>query len=357
MKRPLISIIIPVRNEAAYIERCLESIYAQDFASHQYEVIVVDGRSTDGTLAKIQNLKSRYPNLKIVENPKKTVSSGVNLGIRNSTGDIVFRMDAHAEYGKDYIKTCLEVMEQTGADNVGGPAIPLPGADSDMAGAIAAAHLSPFGLGGGLFRNPWAEGFAETVWPGCFRRSVFDRVGFLDERLTRTEDIEFNTRLRRAGFKIFLSPRIKAYYYCRPNLKQLWVQRWLDGKGVIQTLAVNPRALQIRHLVPLFFVLGLMSPIRVDIRGKMFWTNVFVWPVIYLLAMTYFTFKAQKYHIPAAPDRNDLNISDTTSQGRWLWRLPLVFATLHFSYGLGSLWALVTWPWWWFEFRRKKGSR
>lgn len=349
---PSLSIVIPVRNEAAYIERCIDSIYAQDLSGHQYEVIAVDGMSTDGTSEKLKTLKSKYPNLKILENPNKTVSSGVNVGVKSSTGGIIFRMDAHAEYGADYIRTCLEVMERTGADNVGGPAIPLAGGRSPRSQAIALAHLSPFALGGGAFRNLKAEGWVPTVWPGCFRRGAFRRVGLLDERLTRTEDIEFNSRLVRSGGRIYLDPRIRSYYICRTRLRYLWRQRWRDGIGVVQTMLINRDAPKLRHFVPLLFVGSLMVLTLASLPGGWWLGGAARWLLaaeagLYLVASGYFSLGA--LCLPAEVRRMTRN--DRIHPLAVILQ-PLVFATLHFSYGLGSLWALATLPAWLSRFSR-----
>ncbi len=341
---PTLSIVIPVRNEANYIERCIDTIYAQDFAGHGYEVIAVDGMSSDGTTEKLKTLKSKYPNLKVLDNPKRTVSSGVNVGVRNSTGDIVFRMDAHAEYGDDYIRNCLEVMEQTGADNVGGPAIPLAGGRSPRSQAIALAHLSPFALGGGAFRNLRAEGYVPTVWPGCFRREVFRRVGLLDERLTRTEDIEFNNRLVRSGGRIYLSPRIKSYYICRTRLRYLWRQRWRDGIGVVHTMLISHDAPKLRHFVPLLFIgsLAVLAFLALAGRG---WLRGAALRLLAFEALTYALscayFSLRTLTLPR--ELRQLTRNERVHPLAILLQ-PLVFATLHFSYGLGSLWGLATLP-------------
>ncbi len=349
----MISIVIPVRNEADYIERCIETIYAQDFAGHDYEVIAVDGMSTDGTGEKLRNLELKFPKLKILENPKRTVSSGVNVGVRNSTGEIIFRMDAHAEYGADYIRICLEVMERTGADNVGGPAIPLAGGRSPRSQAIALAHLSPFALGGGAFRNLKAEGWVPTVWPGCFRREVFRRVGLLDERLTRTEDIEFNSRLVRSGGKIFLSPKIKSYYICRTRLRSLWRQRWQDGIGVVQTIILNRSAPKLRHFVPLVFVGSLGLTAMPALVGQGWLRAAGLWLFIaeaasYILASAYFSLRTMGLSVETLKLTRNEKIHPLA-----IMLQPLVFATLHFSYGLGSLWGVATLPLVYREYSKK----
>lgn len=352
MSQPSISIVIPVRNEAGYIIQCLESVLAQDFAGHDYEVIVAEGMSDDETPFILEKFKIKNPRLKIVKNEKKTVSAGVNLGIRESQGEIIVRLDAHARYAPDYIKNCLQVLKRTGAGNVGGPARPLPGAETSLARAIFLSHLSSFGLGGGAFRDPDAEGWVETVWPGCFLRQALERAGLYDERLTRTEDIELNTRIKKAGYRIYLDPAIKAYYYCRSALGSLWQQRWLDGIGVVQTMAVNPRAPRLRHFVPLAFAASLIALSLLSWMAPVFRRLLLAELGLYVLAMIFYTARAV-YDVKKYSAYNLITKTDSgTKAARALALLPLVFIVLHLSYGLGSLWALLTLPVWWSRFHK-----
>ena len=352
MTLPMLSLVVPVRNEAAYIERCLESLMAQDFAGHDYEILVIDGMSEDGTAEKIQNLKSKYPKLRLLKNPKKTVSSGVNVGIRNSTGQIIFRLDAHALYAPDYVHACLEVLEQTGAANVGGTAIPLPGDESSQARAVLLVHLSPFGLGGGAFRRPGFEGYTDSVWPGCFAKKILEKVGLFDERLTRTEDIELNTRIISSGGKIYISPKIKSYYICRAKVKDLLQQRWLDGIGVIQTMAINPRAPKLRHFVPLAFVLSLTALSVLSLSASGFGYLLLTELGLYFGAMLFFILKTY-FDFDKYIKCNIMIVGHTKSAFfKSMALLPIVFLGLHLSYGLGSLWALLSLPGWWGRFRR-----
>jgi succinoglycan biosynthesis protein ExoA len=346
------SIILTVRNEAAHIARCLDSLLALDLGGIDHEILIVDGMSEDGTreiVARFQNKKCKTKiancthKIKLLDNPKKGVAAGRNIGIRNAKGGVLVMMDAHARYAPDYVKRCWEVMDKTGSANVGGPAVALPGGDSAMAGAIALAHHSPFGLGGGRFRDAAAEGFVETVWPGCFRKAVFDTTGYIDERRSRTEDLEFNTRLRAAGFAIYLSPTIKAWYYCRTTLGETWRQRWADGFEITYFLPDNPAAPQLRHYVPLAFVAGLVlfsaaaifSPGARPLMAALLSAEL----AAYLAASLFSTARAATW----AQQRATNNGQPATAQSIVL--LPLVFAALHISYGLGSLWGLLAQPW------------
>lgn len=348
-----VSIIIPVRNEAAHVARCLDSVRALDLGGIDHEVLVVDGMSEDGTreaIVRMRNAKCKTQNancvqdMKLLDNPSRGVAAGRNIGIKAARGGVLVMMDAHACYAPDYVKRCLEVMDRTGAANVGGPAVALPGGNTAMARAIALAHHSPFGLGGGQFRDPRAEGFVETVWPGCFRREVFDQAGPIDERRSRTEDLEFNARLRAAGFTIYLSPAIRAWYYCRTTLGGTWRQRWSDGFEITRFLPDNPAAPRLRHFAPLAFVSGLLlsgaaalllpgrSP-GAQLSAVLFWSIV----AVYVSASLYFSLRSACL-VARSCDNSGVQQYGPTAL------LPAVFATLHVSYGLGSLWGLVSLP-------------
>lgn len=336
--------------------------------------------------------------IRVLENPKRVVSAGLNIGFRAARGDIIIRMDAHAEYGRDYITQCLAALEKSGAANVGGPALALPGGEGPLAQAIALAHYSPFGLGGGQFREPGAEGFVETVWPGCFRREVFDKAGYIDERRTRTEDLEFNTRLRAAGYKIYITPLIKAYYYCRTTLGETWRQRWADGVEITRFLPDNPSAPRLRHFIPLLFVTtilllmiasltsgtGLTSSMgstglnilnRSNILNNIGHIALLLLVLVlgaYFSAMLFFVGRAGRSVQRTAysgqggvqfKEGQSINNGDTMGKQLYdndntivsqpyhngiasLLLLPIVFMTLHFSYGLGSIWGLITLAGW-----------
>lgn len=319
---PFVSIIIPIRNEEKFLGRLFSSIEAQDYPKERLEIIFVDGMSTDKTREKLRVASCEF---KILENPKINQCAGMNIGISESKGEIIIRMDAHAEYSSDYVSKCVEVLNKTGTGNAGGHAIPKPSGNGFIANSIFLAHLSPFGLGGARFRNPEKEGFVETVWAGAFKREVFLRVGYFNERLPRTEDIDFNRRIRDAGYKIYLSKEIKCGYYVRETLRELWKQNFSNGAGVVDTIFVNPKALRLRHLVPAFFVcafivLGFLaiflSVVKTLLLG--FWG-------LYIFLSILFSF------IVGIKEKNIRAVF-----------LPFVFLVLHLSYGFGSLLRLLS---------------
>jgi len=371
---PLVSIVIPVRNEAGYIGRCVESIYAQDFAGREFEVLIVDGMSDDGTTAILKALKVKYNNLNILYNSNKTVSHGVNIGIRHSVGDIIFRIDAHAEYSPNYIRTCLDVLKRTGAANVGGPSIPLPSTNTVMARAIYLIHHNPFGIGLGHFKYPTTEYYTDAVWPGCFRHDALVKAGLFDERLPRTEDIELNARIRKCGYKVFVSPQIKAWYYCRTKLRNLWRQRWGDGVGIARTLIINPSCLHMRQFVPLLFVSSVLvlailslSTIEYNQLGMLFDFGFWIFGLaalrllmlvflIYLIAAFFFSIYSTKLDVSHIPVPTSLSEKERRLKPSLLSiiLMPVVFITLHVSYGLGTLWGLLSLLIWYNVNRNKR---
>jgi hypothetical protein len=354
--KPNVSVILPVRNEEKRIRRCVESLFAQNYPHGDFELLVVDGMSEDKTRDRLAALQTTMPNLRVIDNPEKIVTAALNIAIANARGDHIIRCDAHAEYARDYIASCIRVVEKTDAANVGGHMRALSSENSAVARAIALAHYSRFGLGGGKFHDPAYEGYVDTVWLGCYKKEVFEKIGGYNGALPRSEDIDLNCRLRKAGMRCYLSPGIKAYYYCRPNLGALFMQRWSDGMGVVRMLPVNAPAIGVRHLVPLAFVVSLIALCGLSFlkAGR---AALVIEAALYGAASLYFSaamFITGPKTIRAFTE-GVATVDDKKYRGAALL-LPLVFGTLHFSYGLGSLYALCTLPGFVKEYRRGMGG-
>lgn len=265
-RQPLVSIIVPCRNEAAWIGSCLASIAASDWPKESLEVLVVDGRSDDGTGAIVSQFARRHPYVRLLENPKQIAPSAMNIALREARGAIIVRMDAHNDYPPEYVPRLVHWLQSSGADNVGGVWITRPANDTPVARAIALALSHPFGVGNARFRIGAAEPrHVDTVPFGCYRREVFDRVGVFDEELGRGQDLEFNLRLRKAGGKILLVPEIVSYYHPRDSLAKVWRMSYQNGYFNPLVMQKLGSALSLRHMIPPLFVLtllvtGLASP-------------------------------------------------------------------------------------------------
>ena len=254
-----ISVIIPCRNEEKFIGACLDSVLNFDFPTDDVEVLVVDGMSTDRTREIVVSYVENNSAVKLIQNPGKIAPSGLNIGIRNSVGEIIVRIDAHSDYPKTYITDCIRLLETTGAGNAGGIVVTVPNGSGAWAVPISAVTSHKFGVGNGAFRVGGKPGFVDTVPFGVFPREVFAKVGFFDERLTRNQDNEFNARLRRYGYKIAFDPAIKTNYKNQAGLSGLVRQAFFTGMWNVYTLRLHPYSFQWRRFIPSVFVLYLIT--------------------------------------------------------------------------------------------------
>jgi succinoglycan biosynthesis protein ExoA len=322
-----VSVVIPCRNEKDHIESCLRLILAQVPPPGGIEVIVADGLSDDGTRDILKRLAAGDPRLRIIDNPGRIVSTGLNAAIRAAQGRIIIRMDVHTEYAPDYIRQCLAVLQETGADNVGGPWVAK--AEGFVGRAIATAFQSPFSMGGAHGHNASYEGTLDTVYLGCWRREIFDRIGPFDEELVRNQDDEFNLRLKRAGGKIWQSPRIRSWYRPRESLRGLCRQYRQYGYWKVRVIQKHRIPTSVRHLIPGAFVLLLTVLPLISLA----WQPA-GWGWLGLLGM---------YSICSI---STSSLIAARTEWKLLPILPLVFACYHLAYGYGFLrgfWDFVIW--------------
>jgi glycosyltransferase involved in cell wall biosynthesis len=252
-----ISVIIPCRNERGHICEFLESVLTQDLeAGWQIEILVADGLSDDGTRAVLRQYTEKTPAVRVIDNPGLIVSTGLNAAIGAATGDVIIRMDAHTTYARDYIRECVSALQDSGADNVGGPWVAE--GQGLIGEAIAAAFRSPFCTGGGKAHDANYEGEIDTVYLGCWARSVFERVGLFDPGLVRNQDDEFNFRLRRLGGRIWQSPRIKSFYTPRASLLALFRQYLQYGFWKVAVIRKHRSLASWRHAAPALFVSSIL---------------------------------------------------------------------------------------------------
>ena len=255
-----VTVILPCRNEAAHISACLDSILGSAHPAERLEVLVVDGMSDDGTRELIEQYAKTYPRIRMLDNPNRVVPTALNIGIRAATGDVIVRMDGHVVYPPEYIPRLVDALLADGADNVGGCLITLPSDGSPVAQAIAIAMSHPFGVGFARFRIGARDAQdVDTVPFGCFRRSLFKRVGLFDEELVRNQDDEFNHRIITKGGRVRLIPDVVCYYYARGSLGK--AARMFYQYGAFKPLVARKvgRIMTVRQLVPALFVASLIG--------------------------------------------------------------------------------------------------
>lgn len=329
---PFVTVIAPCRNEARFIRRALDSILKGNYPSDKLELLVVDGMSTDGTREFVQEMATNDGRIRLVDNPEHIVPTAMNRGIKVAKGEFIVRIDCHSVFAPTYVKKCIEVMQRTKADNVGGYWITLPGADTKTAKAIAASTSSTFGVGNSTFRLQGPEREVDTVPFGTYRKELFEKIGYYDERLVRNQDIELNSRIRKHSGRIVISPEINLSYYNRSTYRGIWQQSFNNGLWNPYTIWLVGSGLSLRHFIPMFFVLGIF----------VFGAAAIMWPpfrwlwgayvLLYLGTASFCAAKAAKGEM-----YNTILI---------LW----AFIVLHVAYGLGSLWAICTIP---FKFPRR----
>jgi glycosyltransferase involved in cell wall biosynthesis len=303
---------MPCLNEERFIEACIASVRAQDYPADRIEILVADGGSTDRTREILARLSAEDPRIRMIDNPERIQAPAMNRMIRAARGDVIVRMDVHCEYATDYVRKCVEVLERTGADNVGGAQ--RARAKTAFQRALCAALTSPLGVGGAKYRGDDAEGFVDTVFLGAFRRSVFEAAGLYDPRAVTNEDAELNQRIQSRGGKVYLSREIVVHYYPRDSYKKLAEQYFKYGRGRARTLIKLGRFLSIRPAVPFLLVCGGAA----------------------LLV----TSPVQPFTVPAFGAYAGLTFVEAVRVGRkaGLAAIPVVwgiFPVLHVSHGLG----------------------
>lgn len=313
----LISVVVPVYNEEKYIDACITSMLSQDYPREAMEWFFIDGMSTDRTLEILEGYCAQYPQLiHVLQNPHKTVPYAMNIGITAAKGAYIIRLDAHAEYAQDYFSKCVAVLDETGADNVGG--VMETKSRTPIGKSIAKMLSSKFGVGDSQFRTSGKDGYVDTVPFGAFRREIFEKVGLYDERLSRNQDSELNYRIIHNGGKIFLSNKIKLAYYCRDSVKGIVKMALLNGKWNIITSRFCPGSMRLRHFIPCFFVLSLIG---MPLLTWLWW----VFGILFGLELL-------------AYSALDILFSAHSAESpREFWQLLYLFPLFHICYGWGSV--------------------
>lgn len=287
------------------------------------EVLVMDGLSDDGTRETVRIYEQKYPFLRLLDNEKKNVPAALNKGINVSKGEIILRMDAHNIYDKFYIKKSVEGLFRHNADNIGGVWITLPPKNTLISHSIALGLSHPFGVGNAHYRlGSKGPKCVDTVPFGCFKKSLFEKIGMFDEELVRNQDDEFNSRLIKNGGKIVLDPAIVSYYYTRDSIAKLWKMFYQYGYFKPLVAKKTGKIATFRQLMPVFFAGGLVSTGVLSLVSVKFLFLAFL-PLFFI-------------HFLAS----SVMAISTAVRGKktgYLFSMPLVFFVLHASYGLGYL--------------------
>jgi len=321
--QPTVSVIVPCYNEQDTIGSLLSAVYGQTYPRGQLEVVIADGHSEDGTRAAIAAFRDAHPALavRLIDNSKRTIPSGLNQAIREARGEILVRLDAHSAPVPEYIELCVRGIEEGKGANVGGVWTIKPGGSGWIAQGIAAAAAHPFGAGDAGYRLGGAAREVDTVPFGAFRRQLLDDVGAFDETLLTNEDYEFNLRVRRHGGVVWLDPRIRSAYVARSTLRDLARQYWRYGYWKWRMLQRNPGSLRWRQALPPLFVVGILGLAI----AAVFWTPA-ASVLLAVLALYVLALLAAGVQLALQHGSPTLAVSAGAA-----------FATMHFAWGAGFL--------------------
>ena len=305
----MITVLCPTYNEAEYIEKVLKFFINAKPADK--ELLIIDGGSNDGTKEIVNDWTNKYSNIRLLENKNKYVPFALNIGIKKSNGDLIIRLDAHAEYAEDYFEQIIKTFNDTGADIVGGPMNAVGKTNFQ----IAVAHVTStvFGVGDSKIHKGKYKGESDHVYLGAWRRKLFDEIGYFDERLKRNQDDEFHYRARSLGKRIYLNPEIKSYYYPRSSLSKLIKQYFQYGLYKPVVLRKIKSEIKLRHLIPSLFSIYILS-LPLAFLSKFYLLPLFA----YFFIDIYFSIRAKR------------NI-------RIVINSLLIYPVLHLSYGFGFL--------------------
>jgi glycosyltransferase involved in cell wall biosynthesis len=317
---------VPCYNEQRTIRSLLVSIDRQTHPRQNIEVIIADGLSTDQTRQEIQKFKLENPNLsvRVVDNPKRSIPAGLNRAIDAASGDYIVRLDAHSVPAADYVARSIAALEAGLGDNVGGLWEIQPGSDTWQSRSIAKAAAHPLGVGDARYRVGGKAQEVDTVPFGAFQRSLIARIGNFDETLLTNEDYDFNTRIRRAGGKIWFDPGIKSQYIARRDFSALARQYWRYGYWKVKMLRRFPESFRWRQLAGMFVV---SFPVLALLGIWFSWATwlLLVEIMVYLLALI-------SVGMQLAFKHRDLTL---------LWGVPMAIATMHFSWGTAFIWSMI----------------
>ncbi|MBN1479538.1 glycosyltransferase family 2 protein [candidate division KSB1 bacterium] len=321
--RPLVSIVIPMLNERDAIERCINSIFAQDYPADRLEIVIVDGLSDDGSQQVVTSLMKEHHFIKLLENPTRRTPASLNIGVRHAAGDVIVILGAHTTIERQFVSTNIKYMNELGVKCTGGTQINV--GETYLQRAIGFGMGSVFGIPSAPYRFFPKKRFVDTVVYAAYKRQLFDEVGYFDEELCISEDAEFNWRIRKAGNKIFYTPEIISYYYPRKNLFRLFKQFFNYGIFRVNVMKKHIDSVKLIHFLPPLFVATMVVLSVGGFFVPLLWKLAAVVLALYILYIILGAFltagKVKKIHyVPV---------------------LPPVFATMHISWGTGFLVGMV----------------
>ena len=327
MQKTAISIIIPCRNEENFIENCIQSV--QEFLipdNTEIEILIIEGKSIDNTRNILETLIKKDSRIMLIENPNIFQSFALNIGLKKARGEFIMRLDAHTIYPKNYLYDLHETIVKTNSDNCGGQLITKPNGNTYGSAIVQAITTHPFGVGNSGFRTGLKQGEVDTVPFGYFKKGIFNKIGIFDERLTRAQDYEFNSRIIKNGGKIWLNPTVVATYYNQNTLYKFYKKQMLiEAPYNAYMWYLAPYTFTYRHAITGVFVIGLIG-------GFLLYPFIlFTRYIFFSVLVLYFVLATISAFQQAIRYNNPLHI----------FVLPICFFLYHILHGLGLLGGLL----------------
>lgn len=323
----IVTIAIVAKNEEKYLEQLFSDLLSQDFNLSKVELLLIDSKSDDMTMVIMEQFKvnneENFFDIKVLSNENETQASGWNVAFKEFKGDIISRIDGHSRLDSEFIKNVVYYIE-SGEDVVGGPRLSIIETDSQWSQILFTSENAMFGSGFASYRKESVENtYKKTMFHASYKKEVIEKTGYFDERLGRTEDNDFHYRIRKNGFKLFYSNQIKSYQYARPTFKKMLKQKFSNGFWIGKTLWIQPKCLSLFHFVPFVFLLALFCSILLSVLS---FTNILIRIVMGL----YILFCFSSTFIEIMKNKNILYCT-----------LPVIFFSLHISYGMGTFVGLI----------------
>lgn len=316
-----VSVIIPCRNEEKYISSCLASIIEMDYPKDLFEIILVDGRSEDKTLEIIHEFQGKYPFIKVFDNPNLFAPFAFNIGIKNATSEYIMIASAHSSFEKNYVIEILQALKALNCDSAGGVLKTDVKNKTKKTLSICKVLSHQFGVGNSKFRIGTSKPTSVDIVPfGIYKKSIFESVGYYNERLKRNQDMELSKRMIEKGKKIYLIPAAQSTYFARETYKDLALNNFGNGFWIMPTVYITRKisSLSLRHFIPMIFLLSLILPLIFMPLLPMIGLISFLSFTSYIILLSIISFK----------------INDETTSFKNIF---LAFLVLHLSYGVGSL--------------------
>lgn len=320
----LVSVVVGLLNEEKFLPRLIEDFKKQTYNHNEIELIFIDGMSKDNSwniLEDFKNSNHDFYDVVLLKNPKVILSAGMNVGIKAARGECILKVDCHSHITDNFIENNVKIIEE-GEDVCGGPRPNIIENADNFSKTLLLVEENMFGSGIADYRKKTTKKYVSSVFQGMYKKSIFDKIGLLDEKVGRVEDNELHYRIRKNGYKIRYSNDILSYQYTRPTLKRMLKQKYSNGYWIGKVSHVYPKAFSIFHFVPLAFILAIIfSLCMIPI------TSIF----IILLSSVYFLFTILITIMTII--NNKFNVT--------ILLMPIILFLIHVYYGVGTLVGLI----------------